>query len=340
MRDIPLAIPVDKLPTYSLLNYGDTRTGKTYFAATWPRPYIYADVAESGHRTIMTMDRNEWFEPDVEPMVVGIDQMNDVSQDQARLDALVKSGRIKTIVFDAFTFYADFFLAALIRVKPTADNRQIYGDLGKHLREIRNMLGSKGTNVVYNMLAKHPDTDDPKGRPLIPGKESDKYSATVDFLWHSRVQQKIEAGKIVDEIRERRTRQYNAYIAGHRLGVDAALLPDPFTGNYTEFITALGYDVEAIRKSLPAVGALSPLPSSLNKFRRRVRRQRSLRDPRLGLFRLRRSTRPQGGPSSRKARASWQKRKRSRISKSNWISPPSMHGTASNVRSFQQVTTR
>lgn len=264
MRDISLDEPSNaKLPAWTFLIYGDTRSGKSYFAATFPRPYIYADIVESGYKTILSMDRSLWFEPDVRPIVRGIDQMNDIAADSSHLDALIAQKKVLTIVVDAFSFYVEFFLGHLMRLQTKPDNRSAYGDLGKHLREFRTIMHSKGVNVVWNCLAKHPDTDDPKGRPLIPGQQADRFSAGVDFLWYADLEQKRVDGKIVDETRMIRTRQHKAYIAGNRLGTDAQYLPDPLIGTYADFINSLGYDPEQARKNLPKMLAAAPKPTPI-----------------------------------------------------------------------------
>lgn len=250
MREIELDAPASKLPVFSVMLYGPTRTGKTHFAATWPRPYIYADVAESGYKTITTMDRSTWFEPDVKPIVVGIDKMNDIAADRERLKRMIDAGLVLTVVHDAFSFYCDFFLAQLQKLNPTKDNRQVYGDLGKHLREVRQSFGVLGTNTIWNCLESPPSTDDPVGKPLIPGKEAGKFAAGVDFLWHTRIEQKRQEGKIVEEIHERRTRSHHGFLCGHRLGAQADLLPDPFVGSYSDLLAYLEYDVELLRASL------------------------------------------------------------------------------------------
>lgn len=263
MRELSLALPASNpnaVPVNTLCIYGETRTGKTHWTSTMPRPFVIADVVESGWKTIAEMDRSNWFEPDVEPIVVGVDAMNDVSQLSTRIDQLIASKRIYSIVFDAFTFYADWFLALLIRTNPTADNRQVYGDLGKHLREVRTILGAKGVSVAYNCLVQNPEEKIPTGGPMIPGKSASKFAAGVDFLWHSRMEAKREGGKIVSERREMRTRQYGPYVAGNRLGSRADLLPDPLVGNYADFLACLGYDVEAIRNALPPIGGPATKP--------------------------------------------------------------------------------
>lgn len=251
MREILLDATPDQLPINTFLTYGDTRTGKTIFGSTFPRPLVIADITEGGYQSILTMDRSSWFEPDVKPIVKGVESMNDIAMLSPWIDEQIKSGRIKSIIFDAFSFYCDFYLASIIKVQTKVDNRQAYGSLGTHLRELRSVLHSKRVNVMWSCLAKHPDTDDPKGRPMIPGQQSDKFSAGVDFLFHSRLEQIKTGGKIVEERYELRTRQFGSYIVGNRLGIKADQLPDPFSGTYADLITCLGYDVDALRKSLP-----------------------------------------------------------------------------------------
>lgn len=245
MRELTLDAP-DKLPQLNILNYGDTRTGKTTLLATFPRPLIIADSTEGGWKSALTMDPTLRFEPEVEPIVWGIDQMNDLVHMYQKMDTLIASGRIFTVGFDAFSFYCDFFLAGIIRSQAKFDQRAAYGDLGRHLREVRVQLQQRRASIVYNCLAKHPDQDDPKGRPLIPGQQADKYSAGVDMLFYSTL---TTVNKV--EKREVRTRQYLGYIAGHREGINADRLPDPFVGTYSDLITHIGYDPDSVRASLP-----------------------------------------------------------------------------------------
>lgn len=263
MRDISFNEPPNKLPVFSFLPYGVTRSGKTHWAATLPRPFVIADIAESGYKTIFNMDRETWFEPDVEPIVVGIDQMNDIiqlMQPGGRVDLLINSGRIKSLVFDAFTYYCDFFLSHLTRLDTKDDNRKVYGNLGKHLREVRTICGAKGINLVYCCLEEPPDPElGTKGLPQIPGNQKGKFAGGVDFLWHAKFRDIIEAGKVVGTKREMRTRPDGPWIAGNRLGSSADLLPDPFIGTYTEFLEMLGYDVELLRKSLVPIKSIKSL---------------------------------------------------------------------------------
>lgn len=257
MKTISLEEPTTfTVPTNTFLIYGDTRTGKTVFGATFPRPLIIGDAVEGGYRSIKNMDSDRFFEPEHKPIINVVENMNDLSSALPNIRALIAAKRVYTVVFDAWTFYADFFLTKIFAANPGGDNRQAYGTLGQHLNRMRVEFHSLGVNVVWACLAKHPDQDDPKGRPLIPGKAADKFAAGVDFLIHSRIEQKKKDGKVIAEEYQLRTRQFGSYIVGNREGVYADNLADPFMGTYADFMTAIGYDVDAIRAAMPKPGTV------------------------------------------------------------------------------------
>lgn len=253
MREVSLDEAEGELPVFTFLNYGDTRAGKTQLLSTFPRPYIIADATEHGHDTIKRMDRSLWFEEDVKPIVVLIESMNEFGKALEAVKPLIATKQVLTIGIDAFSFYCDFYLNGIVQAQQKPDMRQAYGALGMHLRDVRVRTHSMGVNVVWNCLARHPEADDPKGRPMIPGQQADKFAAGVDFLVYSRAEPIKEGGKVVASRHEVRTRPYGQYIAGNRLGASAELLPDPFTGTYADLITHLGYDPELIRQKLPKI---------------------------------------------------------------------------------------
>lgn len=261
MRTVSLDDEPSAVLAHTFVVYGDTRTGKTEFGATFPRPIIIGDSVEGGYKTIKNMDRSKWFEEDVKPEIRVVENMNDLAMLLPQVRQMIAAHRVYTIVFDAWSFYADFFLTKIKAAKPDIDNRQAYGALGDHLNKMRVDYHALGVNVVWACLAKHPDEDDKKGRPLIPGKSADKFAAGVDFLLYSRINQLKKDGKQIDEY-EIRTKQYGPYIVGNREGIHAANLVDPFTaGTYAEFIRSLGYDPEAIRAAMPKPGAIAAAPA-------------------------------------------------------------------------------
>jgi AAA domain len=259
MKEIDLkALSASTTPANTFLIYGDTRTGKTTFAGTFPRPLIFADVSEKGYESLTEENWNEsvtpLFEPGVRPIVWGIEKQSDMAECVARAEPLVKAGRVKSIFTDSLSFYADLYMNFVLMKQDKRDTRGAYGELGIHLRNLRISVHGLGCNVGWLCLAKHPEREDGKlveaGGPLIPGQQAAKFAAGVDFILHTRLEtaQPSQPGKF-----QIRTKRYMDYIAGNRLGGRANLLPDPFTGNYAALMQHLGYDVDAIRKALPPI---------------------------------------------------------------------------------------
>jgi hypothetical protein len=260
MKEIDLASPRDlsTMPVNTFLAYGDTKTGKTTWAGTFPRTLFLSDISEGGYESLREENWNDdatpLFEDGVRPIVWGMHKQADMAEAIEKVKPLIASGRVRTIVIDSATFYADLYLNFILMSQDKPDNRQAYGKLGVHLRNIRISLHDLGVNVIWLALAKHPETDEKgavkfKGRPQIPGEQSDKFMAGVQYtlLFRSERPQPTQPPRF-----EVRSRDYANYIAGCRLGKRTAMLPDPMIGpTYSTMMTALGYDVDKIRASLP-----------------------------------------------------------------------------------------
>lgn len=269
MREVSLdPIKRNALPTETYLVYGDTRTGKTTFLASFPRVLIFADGTEQGWESIRGISDDQLFEPGVIPKVWAIEQMNDMATAIERAKPLIAAKQVLTIGIDSASFYADLYLNYVIQAQLGAgkayDPRSAYGALGIHLRDLRVKIHNLGVNVVWLALAKHPDEDDRFGRPLIPGQQGAKLCAGVNWILHSRIEQVIKAGVIAEKYFELRTEQFRGYIAGMRIPLGAGedqIPPDPFYGNYSDFLTSRGYDVAALRKALPKPGRAIVVPT-------------------------------------------------------------------------------
>lgn len=262
MREIDLTeSPNDQLPPpQTFASYGDTKSGKTVFAATWPRTLFFSDISEGGYESLRAENWNDeltpLFEPDVRPIVWGISEMADMANCMEKAKPLISSGRVRTIVTDSITFYSDLYLNHILGQQKEPDNRQAYGKLGVHLRWLRIEMHKLGVNAGWLALAQHPEKDDKgnliyKGKPSIPGKEADKFMAGVNFtFFHSTVRPQPTKPPVF----EMHTREYSNYLAGNRLGKRAQMLPEPMTSpTYGKVLESLGYDVDAVRKSLPDI---------------------------------------------------------------------------------------
>jgi hypothetical protein len=261
VREINLDQPTDVMPINTFLTYGDSRTGKTTWAGSFPRPVFFSDVSEGGWDSLANMEDDQLFEPGVRPLVWGIEEMADMLKAREKAIPLIQSGRIRTIVVDSLSFYSDLFLNFLVGMQTKKDMRAAYGDLGNHLRDLRVKTHALNVNVVWLCLARHPDDDVPTGRPMIPGQQGDKFMAGVHYIFHSRVDQKKQGQITLPPVFEMRTKKYFNYIAGNRLGGRAIDLPDPLVGDYETMITALGYDADAIRASMPKLPAPGAKPA-------------------------------------------------------------------------------
>ena len=179
---------------------------------------------------------------------------SDFAEALEKAQPLVAAGRVKTLVISSISFYADLILNAILMRLQKTDMRKAYGELGIHLRNVRIKAHGLGINVVWEALALQPEEEDGKllamGRPMIPGQQGDKFSAGCDFILHTRAEQPQPTQPPKFEIR---TKRYARFIAGNRLGVRVGMLPDPFRGTYADFMTNLGHDVDAIRKSFTPI---------------------------------------------------------------------------------------
>lgn len=251
MREIDLDQPTNVMPKNTFLVYGDSRTGKTTWAATFPRPVFFSDVTEGGWDSIRHMDDDQLFEPGLKPLVWGIEKMADMAEARVKALPLIQSGRIQTIVVDSLSFYCDLYLNHLIGLQAKRDMRAAYGDLGNHLRDLRVQTHGLPVNVVWLCLAKHPSDDSPLAGPMIPGQQADKFMAGVHYIFHSRAHQEKRGQEYAPAVFEMRTKKYANYIAGNRLGGRAGDLPDPLVGSYSTLMQHLGYDPDELRQSLP-----------------------------------------------------------------------------------------
>lgn len=257
MRVIDVSKP-EKLQRITALSYGASRSGKTRFAGSWPRPLFLSDATESGWTTLGNMDRNILFEPGRAPIVWAIEKSSDMMQAVKDSEPMIKRGEVRTIVVDSLTFYSDLYFNTLDSMAGgRADGRQLYQKLGQHLKSVREFIHLLGTNVVWLALAKDPGEDQPVGGPMLSGQQAAKFAAGCDYLLYHRSFQTSPTAALQWEIR---TRKYQNYAAGGR---DEGLLPDPLgyvigaEGEAEQFVADCTY-----RTFAEALGILAPITAS------------------------------------------------------------------------------
>lgn len=225
----------------TVLAHGDIGTGKTRWAATSPRPVIFAEDTESGWETIQSMDPSLWWEPSVAPLVWTIQTLEDIPALVARARPLIAAGKIQTIVGDSVTFMADLFQAAIVRQMGgdpmKVDNRRVFGRLGERLRELRISVHGLGVNVIWTALSTKPDEEHPQVVPMIQGAQGVKFGAGCNYVLY--FQQSFTA-RGIEQPRNHydiHTRSFGRAMARSR---DSGWLPSPMPNTtYRDFLTVL-----------------------------------------------------------------------------------------------------
>lgn len=220
----------------SVMSYGQTRSGKTRWSSTWPRPLFLSDATEKGWESIETAPPETFFEPGRAPIVWAIETPADVHVALEKAAPLIAAGEVQTLCFDSLTFYADLFINKVVTDMQKAgkvDLRNAYGALANHLGDLRIRVEKLGVNVVWLALERAPDEGERLSMPMLSGKTAAKFSAGCSYILYHRT-------SITEKTRvyEMHTQPTDMFIAGGR---DAGLLPDVMTNpNYREFASILG----------------------------------------------------------------------------------------------------
>lgn len=194
---------------------GASRSGKTHFAATFPRPVFISDLTEGGHMTIKHMMADDFYEPDRPPRVFGVTDAKEMMETVTHVEELFKQNpdEIQTLVLDSLTFYAEMMFSDLEAASGNRDKRQLYGDLASHLRYLMIRLHKLPVNIVWLALAKEGGEDHALGGISIPGQTATKAPARCD-IW-AYIEQ-IEKRK--ERIFRTHFQTYAGFKAGHRFG--------------------------------------------------------------------------------------------------------------------------
>ncbi len=211
--------------------YGDTRSGKSRFAGTFPNAVFISDASERGWTTLETMPQEDFYCPGQGPVILPVSDQADMIYALSVAERWVRQGFIDSVVVDSITFYAwSWFQTELQKQIAAAgakgsDTRALYGALANHLSNTRQQIHKWPCHVVWTALAAPPEDQQPGG-PMLPGQSRRSFPAGCDhILYHNKWMAKEEDGTEV-EVYEVRTRAFGRYIGGGR---DGGILPDPLS---------------------------------------------------------------------------------------------------------------
>lgn len=203
--------------------YGNSRVGKTSFAATSPKPVFLSIGIEGGDKTLRLFDVD----------IIEITSSKDMHE---AVELISRSpNKWGTVVVDSLTFYQDLFLSELTLKAPGRMLQQ--RDWGLMDLEIMKWLMPSLHNlpmhVIWICLAQLTKDDSNgslvRGEPMAFGKVPAKLSAATDLILYADTQTFLDPQ--TRQMKTQyflRTQPYGVFIAGGRFGpvFEATIVPD------------------------------------------------------------------------------------------------------------------
>lgn len=226
----------DKETPITALVHGDSGAGKTYFAASWPRPWFLSVNDEQGWETIRTMTRRNLYEPSVRPTVLKLKTIRDLNDGLQEVREAIRKNDCQTVVIDSISFYCEMFYNGLIAAMQAnqgaqVDTWKVYGMLNDHLRKMRIEFHNLNANVLWLAVTRQPDEATKIAMPLLKGQQAVLFPAGCKYVWYMRSE---ETATNVRHLLH--TRRYTNILARGR---DGGRLPNPIVNPTYRDIAAM-----------------------------------------------------------------------------------------------------
>jgi hypothetical protein len=225
---------------------GRVCSGKTHFAATFPKPLFISDAAEGGAATLEAMDPRMWWDPKSPPDVWEIENMMELPKIVTTLINKKPLG-FETIVIDSISIYAQRVMRELKGANPGGDGRQRYGELADALSSLVSRVHSLPAHILW---LSHIDNE---MQLSVPGKATEAIWAYMSHKWMTHVE---TSGKQT-EFQLHTTPFQRASWLGGRSGMNA--LPSPMVPSFKPISELLGLTAHPISPSCPDFGGVSYL---------------------------------------------------------------------------------
>ena len=161
--------------------FGPLRSGKTSFAATFPKPIFLSAGNEGGDTTLRFFDAE----------YIPINSSGDMKEAVAYVRANAPSRGWRTLVVDSITYYSDLYITELTKNGEKAMMQRDWGMLDLHLQKwLLPELRKLPMHVVW--IAIEEDAKGNEGqiigaKPMLYGKTASKLPGSCDLIVRSQV---------------------------------------------------------------------------------------------------------------------------------------------------------
>jgi hypothetical protein len=166
--------------------YGDTGSGKTHAAGTFPAPFFVVPPNEKSIVTLQGLDV-DYVEAgnraQMNQIVRWLRQQYDAAMKlyAAGKDAEAEEAfPYQTIVVESLSHYCELLIEDIGRQGQVKMDMQAWGMLSSHLRTLHSQLSDMDVHVVYTSLAKTDDAGN--GQPLMTGKNALMMPSACDVI--------------------------------------------------------------------------------------------------------------------------------------------------------------
>lgn len=202
------------LPLKTSIAYGPIRSGKTHFAATFPRVAWVGSQREGGWKTILNQDPSSFYEKNRRPLLFAVSDMNDLAN-HLRNDIMprVNAGEVQTICLE-LTFYADDVIMSCKGGQYDTNKFLKWDTLLEHIVNLDKACKQiPQLRIHYNAIARPTVNEKHPSGMLIPGQAADKIPAMADLIGYLRAD---DTGGTLQ--RYLHLNPYGTFPAGHRYG--------------------------------------------------------------------------------------------------------------------------
>lgn len=231
-------------PPITAIGYGNTGSGKTRWAATWPRPMFISTGVERGYDTVEGMKLHcpdAFFEKNRPPINRYVYSAEEALAAWDEATELVKSGEVQTIVQDSLSMYSVLYVNHL---KDSGfSGYDLWGKLADHIQNLVISAQKLPANILWMCQASDPTDVGAAGGIFMEGRKTTKVLPPLVsnqlYFRTKMVTEKVE-GKSKKTVRyEIHTKKCGAYDAKVRLNPN---IESPMVNStYRDFVKALGY---------------------------------------------------------------------------------------------------